>query len=361
MTHWGVSLVRVDTQCRTEYLINNDDFTALWLDHLGFRALYEPSIQDAIKRRQAVYTDARYLGHNSMNHLTSVGLVKSREERSLSGVESLMPSMGALLLLGQEERLRAELPSAAETSVSFEIPINSPFTISSWSNIVISVDRYVSLINNHLASGNVQIPEEMLRELLLNAYLHRCYRTPGPVQIRIREGEIEIQNPGGLLGDLTVNTLLWGPAFHRNFVLSDAARQFDFCEKAGMGVKKVFYQSITDGLDFPLFHSDINHFSVVIKTKRDLAFAKFIQASAGGINLQLPDLMIIRALRSNGELDNDQLAKFAQRPVANIDGILKDLQKRNLIGKTRGRYRLTDSVLEAIAKYDDINQLNLFH
>ena len=148
MTHWGVSLVRVDTQCRTEYLVSNDDFTALWLERLGFRALHEASIQESIKRREAVYTDARYLGRDSINHLVGVGLLKSRGDQSSIGVESLMPSMGALLLLGHEERLRAELPSSAETSVAFEIPVNSPFTISSWNNIVISVDRYVGLINN---------------------------------------------------------------------------------------------------------------------------------------------------------------------------------------------------------------------
>jgi ATP-dependent DNA helicase RecG len=359
MTHWGVSLVRVDTQCRTEYLVDNDDYTAMWLDHLTFRAVDELSIQSAITKRQATYSDIKYLGHDPIDHLMGLGLLRLKKEGSVPSSESLTPSIGALLLLGKAERIKAELPSA-ETTVAIEIPVMAPFTSSNWYNIVDSVDRYVGVITSHLQPKDIQIPSGMLRELLVNAYLHRCYRSPGPVQIRIREGELEIQNPGGLLGGLTVDTLVWGPAYYRNFVLSDAARQFGFCEKAGMGIKKVYYQSILDGLEFPMFHSDINHFSVVIKTKKDDAFAKFIKATAGGLGLQLSELMILRALRSREELEVDPLAKLAQRRIETTEAILRDLQRRNLIGKSKARYKLTDAVLDEIAKYENPGQLKLF-
>ncbi len=47
-----------------------------------------------------------------------------------------------------------------------------------------------------LKSEDRGIPVEVLRELLVNAYVHRCYQTHAPIQIKVRPGEVEIVNPG---------------------------------------------------------------------------------------------------------------------------------------------------------------------
>ncbi len=53
----------------------------------------------------------------------------------------------------------------------------------------------------------LELPEEALREAILNAIAHRDYFSPANVQINIFQNRVEITNPGGLIGDITVKDL----------------------------------------------------------------------------------------------------------------------------------------------------------
>jgi len=201
----------------------------------------------------------------------------------------------------------------------------------------------------------------VLFELLLNAYLHRCYRTPGPIQIVVGNNELEIRNPGGLLGSLMPENLLYNTPQYRNFLLTDAARQFGYCEKAGAGIDKVYYLLVKDGFEFPIFESSANSFKVIIRLQRDLAFAKFIQDFAGGLDLKLTDLITIKALQVRGASPIETLSKLTQRPEAYMHDVLADLQRRKIVIKNRDeRFELADEVASQIARYDPSGQLKLF-
>ena len=142
--------------------------------------------------------------------------------------------------------------------------------------------------------------------------------------------------------------------------MADAARQFGYCEKAGSGIDKVYFLSVANGLEFPVFSSTANSFSVIIRTKRDEAFAKFIKDFTGSLNLSLPDMIVIRALRTRIEADMMYLAKIAQRPVDYMEISLRDLERRNITYKSGNeQYKLTENVLDQIARYDDKGQLRL--
>jgi len=86
-------------------------------------------------------------------------------------------------------------------------------TYVSSSNIASAIGRTMKLIRQHIPRSEPLLPDLVLRELLVNAYLHRCYRAQASIHIDIRPSEIEIQNPGGLLGSLTVDALLYAPRF----------------------------------------------------------------------------------------------------------------------------------------------------
>ena len=45
-------------------------------------------------------------------------------------------------------------------------------------------------------------PEEVYREGLLNAFVHRDYNLSGPVYVRQYPDRLEISNPGGFFGDV---------------------------------------------------------------------------------------------------------------------------------------------------------------
>ncbi|HET8671217.1 MAG TPA: ATP-binding protein, partial [Candidatus Saccharimonadales bacterium] len=349
-----------NNECRTQYLADRDDYTDVWLENVNYDCLSDSSTAAAIKSREAHFPEIKRLGHRPIDHLTETGLVRLKDDAYVPGPDAFTATAAALILLGKENRIKAEIPSA-ETVIAVEKPITSPLTGTSWENIVESLEKCILFIEDQLAAKNFKLSRPMITELVLNAYLHRCYRTRGAVQIRVRQDEIEIQNPGGLLGSLTTESLIYEPPIYRNFKLADAARQFGYCEKAGTGIDKVYHLAIVDGLDLPIFHSASNSFSVIIKTRRDEPFAKFIQSSAGSLNLSLPGLVVIRALRTYSEADKMLLVRLAQRPANYMDDALCDLERRNIVYKTRtNRYRLTETIINEMAKYGDSDQLPLF-
>lgn len=80
-------------------------------------------------------------------------------------------------------------------------------------------------------------PEDSVRELLVNAVLHRDYQSNQPVRFYQFDDRIEIQNPGGLFGDArpenfpTVND-------YRNPVLAEALAVLGYANRFGRGVAR---------------------------------------------------------------------------------------------------------------------------
>jgi predicted HTH transcriptional regulator len=248
----------------------------------------------------------------------------------------------------------------SETIHTVEIAIRNPVADSRWFNILTGIREGLNFIKRYMSGSDVSLPEEdALRELLLNAYLHRCYRTQGPLQIRIQSDEIEIQNPGGLLGDLTPANLLYAPPNYRNFLLADSARQFGLCEKAGTGIDKVYHHLLLNGFDFPVIDAKSNSFSVVVRTKRDPAFARFVREFAGTLDIRFTDMIVMRALRQKERLNASQLASLSQRLLVYMEDVLSSLERKSVIVASPSAYRLSDSTLAQLERYDQCSQLRL--
>ncbi len=129
----------------------------------------------------------------------------------------------------------------------------------------------------------------------------------------------------GALGGLTPDSLLYSPPIYRNFLLADAARQYGYCEKAGTGVDKIYYHLILNGFEFPIFDAGRSSFSVLIRTRRDRAFARFVKEFAGTLDLRLSDLIVLRVLRSRSSATGPDLARRSQRPIEYMRDVLSDL------------------------------------
>ncbi|MCW3807458.1 RNA-binding domain-containing protein [Plebeiibacterium marinum] len=85
-----------------------------------------------------------------------------------------------------------------------------------------------------------QFPLQAIRELLLNAIIHKDYRNPTDVIIKIYDNEIQFSNPGNLFGNLTIdelNTDSYQPR-HRNRLLAEVFYLMGEVEKYGTGFKE---------------------------------------------------------------------------------------------------------------------------
>ena len=78
-------------------------------------------------------------------------------------------------------------------------------------------------------------PPKAMRELLMNAIIHRSYESTTPVLVNRFADRTEILNPGGLYGDLTPDEFPNVTAY-RNPVLAEAARVLGFVNRYGRGI-----------------------------------------------------------------------------------------------------------------------------
>ena len=80
-------------------------------------------------------------------------------------------------------------------------------------------------------------PEQALRELLMNAVMHRNYDSNTPVRFYAFSDHIEIQSPGGLYGEATQENFPTRNSY-RNPVIAEAMKSLGFVNRFGYGVQR---------------------------------------------------------------------------------------------------------------------------
>ncbi len=111
----------------------------------------------------------------------------------------------------------------------------------------------------------INYPVEALRELAINAVLHRSYESTAPVRIYWFSDRIEIDNPGGLYGEASPENFPKRSSY-RNPVLAEAMKVFGFVNRFGHGVAKARAALERNGNPTPAFEvKDRSFLSVAIR------------------------------------------------------------------------------------------------
>jgi len=102
-----------------------------------------------------------------------------------------------------------------------------------------------------------------VREAVANAVAHRDFSANEPIQIRLFDDRLEIQNPGGLPNDLTIERILTGGVTRaRNPILAQILLANGYMERAGFGIVFIRQQMQKLGAATPEFESGLAHFLV---------------------------------------------------------------------------------------------------
>jgi predicted HTH transcriptional regulator len=116
-----------------------------------------------------------------------------------------------------------------------------------------------------IAEEKLEIPKEAIREIIINAIVHRNYDSNASVQIDLFSDRLEIMNPGSLPDELSVEDLVKkhlsvpvNPFLARPFYLAGYINQL------GYGTRNVVKWCRESGLPDPKFDSAENHFRVII-------------------------------------------------------------------------------------------------
>ncbi len=113
-----------------------------------------------------------------------------------------------------------------------------------------------------------EYPTLVLRELLVNAVIHRDYSQYAlgtQVQVRLHGSRIEIENPGGLFGAVSVDQLgMAGTQSARNQVLVSLAEDLGLVENRGTGLFTVIQELRRAHLAPPLWRDALTSFQVTL-------------------------------------------------------------------------------------------------
>ncbi len=122
-----------------------------------------------------------------------------------------------------------------------------------------------------------EIPPEVIRELIVNAVMHRNYLAHSNIQVCIFDDRIEITNPGGLYGGLTMEKMLSGISSIRNELIADIFLKMGIVEKWGTGIKRVRELCQESGLSDVEYSADEDFFTAVVHRPKE--FPKVPQSS----------------------------------------------------------------------------------
>lgn len=103
-----------------------------------------------------------------------------------------------------------------------------------------------------------------LRELIMNAIMHRSYESNAPIYIYEFANRIEIINPGGLFGDVNEQNFP-NASDYRNIVLAEAMKILGYVNRFNYGINRAKEELIKNGNGEPIFDiSLITKFKVTI-------------------------------------------------------------------------------------------------
>jgi ATP-dependent DNA helicase RecG len=222
------------------------------------------------------------------------------------------------------------------------------------------VDSYRDLCSSKaslISSSAPQVALETLKELLMNAYVHRCYRISSGVVVTANLDEVSIQSPGSLAAGLNANNILYGVPVYRNLLLADGCRFVGLCDKVGQGIDMIYRAVLTEGFDFPIFENEPGSFTATISTKGSVHFREFVRKRTQSLS-RLDDIVALRILFSNEKASLAELASGMQRGKEQTRRILVEMiEKAMITSDSEGYYALSPVVRSDIENVFNSAQL----
>ncbi len=203
----------------------------------------------------------------------------------------------------------------------------------------------------------LDISRMVAREALLNAFVHRDYFLHQSIQVDLYPNRVEFASPGGFVGDVTPENVLRHGPVRRNPLLADVFQQLGYVNRAGLGVDRIYEETLRSGKDLPRYQADESQVTLVLPTATHDDFVRFVyEANRAGENLSLDDLIVLRGIVRRGMLDRWAAAELLQLPEQEAAERLVSLRRRGyLAAQGRGKttaYHFADRLAHLVSAPD---------
>lgn len=135
-------------------------------------------------------------------------------------------------------------------------------------SFILSHLNYGSVIRGLKREDALEIPEFIIRELIINAVTHRDYAITGAtINIAIFDDRIEFNSPGGLPSGVTPRNIK-DKSVIRNKVIADYLHNMKYIERFGLGWDRIIISAKEYGMPVPEIQSPGSSVKVIVKRKQ---------------------------------------------------------------------------------------------
>lgn len=254
-----------------------------------------------------------------------------------------------VLLVGREEAIRDAVPSygyayqfrqsaGAESTARFRggRPI-----LAGLERLLDAVEARQTIHPINVAGG-VQLriydyPTSAVRELVVNALVHRDYENEGAVEVEHSPDRMTISSPGGLVFGVTPDNILTHPSTPRNRLLLEVVTSLQVAERTGQGVDRVYRELLRTGKQPPQYTDVGSRVGVLIEGGTgDDAFVRYVNNDLPPeLAVDVEVLLALAYLREVRAVDATALASRVQRSPYEAQLVLERMAHVELVEPTR--------------------------
>jgi ATP-dependent DNA helicase RecG len=276
--------------------------------------------------------------------------------RNLDLIRDGEVTFAAILLLGRSPALARWVPQHELIFLRFKSPtrydvrhdLKGPLLIllDALQRIIEAQARVAAIASTGFRETTVpDLTWWVAREAVLNALVHRDYFLHQSVQVELHRDRLEVISPGGFVGGVEPTNILRHPPVRRNPLLANVLQTVGLVNRAGLGVDRIYDELLRLGKGMPRYSGDEAHVRLTLPISTHLPFASFVaEETRAGRQLELDDLIALRAVADRGHLDRWSAAQWLQSTEEDAAERLVSLRGRGyLVAQGRGRgtaYRL---------------------
>ena len=199
-------------------------------------------------------------------------------------------------------------------------------------------------------------PKDVIRELIVNAFVHKSFTISGDIFISVYEDRLEIKNPGGLPLGITKDNI-----FHqvqrRNPHLINTCKALKLMESEGSGYDLIYAKLSLDGKMYPKIESDINYVQVTIYSSIiDNEILQILDYLAKHYELNQKEIITLGAIVRNKKLSGFELSKILQlNDNDRLRHWIDNLVDKKIViteGKTKGLMYMINPIILSSLEHD---------
>lgn len=178
----------------------------------------------------------------------------------------------------------------------------------------------------------INYPNNALRELMMNACMHRDYQSNMPIRLYQFDDHIEIMNAGGLYGEARPENF---PLVndYRNPIVAEAMKEMKYVNMFNQGVKRVQDMLRENGNKEAAFDvSKLTVFCVEVYSNEDEISEKISEKTS-----EKTSEKVIEAIRQKPRITAEELSQMLGVTRRTIEINIKNLRESGIIQREGGR------------------------